>query len=218
MSANPFLYKPLPTGEETEEEMAQAKSPLATIFDFLQTIVIFLIILIVIYIFFIIPTEVSGKSMFPNFDDGQILLTNRLVAQIGGQGVFTNYNYQRGDVVVFIRDNGQTDLIKRVVGMPGDIVMVADSGVYINGVFLEEPYINRAERPTRAGSFMQDGVQRTVPAGSYFLMGDNRTNSLDSRDASVGFVKRERIRGAPFIRLFPTNVLSLIRRPSYDSL
>lgn len=208
---NPFAYV-------NPNAATEVKTPLSTwakIFNVMQYFVYGAAVLIVLYIFFIIPTEVSGKSMFPNFEDKQILLSNHLIALIGGQnGLIKDYDYQRGDVVVFGRPN-EPDLIKRVIGLPGDRVEIKDNSVFINGEKLIESYIDNTIRPTEPGTFLSAESEQIVPQGSYVLLGDNRTNSLDSRAAEVGFVKRSQIKGAPFIHLFPLTTFGFITRPVY---
>ncbi|MGH8931674.1 MAG: signal peptidase I [Egibacteraceae bacterium] len=93
----------------------------------------------------------------------------------------------------FVRADGQVDFIKRIIGLPGDEVEVVDGGVIINGARLSEPY---AEPETR------DSPRVTVPPGRYFMMGDNRMNSLDSR-FGLGFVRRDRIVGRAFVVFWP---------------
>jgi signal peptidase I len=203
-SANPFDYY---TNSSTANGALKATSPLAGIIGGLQLLVVVAGFLVVIYLFFIIPTQVSGQSMERNFFDGQVLFTNKLIALTGG-------NYSRGDVVVFGRE-GKPDLIKRVIALPGERVKIQNNRVFVNGVLLAESYISD-DKPTAAGSFMQEGVERVVPEGSYFCLGDNRTNSLDSRDASVGFVKREQLKGGSFLRVFPFSSFGGIVRPNYN--
>ncbi len=134
---------------------------------------------------------VEGPSMQPTFHTGQVLMISRV-----------NYlfaNPQRGQVIVFNAPGKPADeppYIKRVIGLPGELVEVRDMKVYINGQELYEPYINE---PCSAGSC----PNRTWQLGEdeYFFMGDNRNHSLDSR--SFGGVKRERVIGEALIRYWP---------------
>lgn len=206
-NSNPFDYT---SGSRTSNASTGKR-----IVDVLQVLVLGAAILVVLYLFFIIPTQVNGQSMEKTFLNDEILLTNRLLQIAGGpSGIVKGYDYQRGDVVVFTRAN-EPDLIKRIIGMPGERVMIKNKHVFINGVQLREDYIP-ASNPTDPGSFMVEGQEKTVPAGSYFALGDNRTNSLDSRRAEVGFVKREQLRGGPFLRILPLNTFGTIPRPAYN--
>jgi len=115
---------------------------------------------------------------------------------------------KHGDIVVFESDllderGGPKSLIKRVIGLPGDKIEVKDEEVYRNGVLLSEPYIKDGVTP---GS-----VSVEVPPGAYFVLGDNRQVSMDSRNAAVGFVTQERIKGKVIYRLFPLSTAGVIR-------
>jgi signal peptidase I len=108
---------------------------------------------------------------------------------------------QYGDIVVFksalMDENGTfKNLIKRVIGLPGDVISIQDDAVYRNGERLYEPY-------TKEGITVGEMAPVTVPNNAYFVMGDNRQVSTDSRSGIVGFVSKERIDGKVFFRLFP---------------
>lgn len=125
---------------------------------------------------------VSGDSMEPTLKDGDVVLI-----------LESGITIQRDDIVVAKTDFG--DVIKRVVGIPGDGILVKDGVVYVNGV---------AEGVGRAPVTLEAGVAGStyvVPEGCYFLMGDNRGNSRDSRD--YGAVSRSSVRGKVVFRLFP---------------
>jgi signal peptidase I len=206
-NTNPFDY--------TTGSVAPSASGSKRIVDVLQIVVLIAAVLVVLYLFFIIPTQVNGQSMERNFLNDEVLLTNRLLQIAGGpSGLVKGYDYQRGDVVVFMRKD-EPDLIKRIIGMPGERVMIKNNHVWINGVELREDYIPE-DKPTQPGTFIAHGEEKVVPAGSYFALGDNRINSIDSRTASVGFVKREQLRGGPFLRILPLNRFGPINRPTYN--
>lgn len=188
------------------------------VLDVLQVIMLLASFLVVLYLFFIIPTQVDGQSMEPTFQNDEVLFTNRLLQVAGGpSGVFRSYDYQRGDVIVYTRE-GEADLIKRIIGLEGERIRIEDNRVYINGVLLREDYIDHAQKPTQPGSFIAEGEEKIIPPGSYFTLGDNRTNSIDSRSSQVGFVRREQIRGSPFFQLLPLSELGFLERPDYGTL
>lgn len=126
------------------------------------------------------PTLISGESMLPTLEDGDRILLN----------TFKN-TYNRGDIVVF-RIPEDRLLIKRVIGIGGDNVQISDGFVYLNGEKLDEFYIN--------GQGTLYGVEMVVPPGHVYLMGDNRSNSVDSR--IIGAVLESDIIGSLMLRIF----------------
>jgi len=200
---NPFLQS-----KSTEEN--------SNVFiDFLQTVVIALSICVVIYLFIATPNEVHGQSMEPNFHDGELLLTNKIVQLLGTTGLSNIVgDYKRGDVVIFKHTLSQEDFIKRVVAVGGDTIMVKDGFVYVNNTKLNESYLPSGRR-TEAGNFLEEGVSQRVPEGSYAVFGDNRGNSTDSRSNLVRFVKRSDFKGRVFFRYWPLSEFGIISRQEY---
>lgn len=168
--------------------------------DFLETIVVSLAIFAVVYIFLFQPHQVDGKSMEPNFHNAEYILTDKISYRISSP--------KRGDVIVFHspQDAG-TDFIKRIVGVPGDLVMVKDGYFYLNGTRLDEEYINDPGK-VAPGRFLREGATAEVPNGQYLVMGDNRLHSSDSRE--WGFVPRTNIVGRAFFRYWPVDVFGTI--------
>ena len=167
--------------------------------DTLQAIVISLAITLFIYLVIAMPNEVLSVSMEPTFYEGDLLITNRTIQWLGNES--SSYNYTRGDVVVF-QQPGRLDLIKRIVGLPGEEIAIIDGKVRVNGQVLDESYL---ESPvvTFGGTFLAEGQTREIPLDSYFVMGDNRSSSLDSRYVDVGFVKRSHFKGKVIFRYWP---------------
>jgi signal peptidase I len=175
----------------------------------LNTLVFALAVSIVVYLFFAIPNQVQGSSMYPFLDDDQVLLTNKFIQLTGGEsGVIPDYNYRRGDLIVF-QQPGKPDLVKRIIGLPGEKVKIRDGRVIVDGQVLVEDYLPPGRR-TEAGPFIQENQAKTVPEGSYFVLGDNRSNSRDSRTLEVGFVDREYMKGSPFLRVYPLEEFGLL--------
>lgn len=146
-----------------------------------------------IVIQFVRPVVVHETSMTDTLQPGDYLLMNKII--------YKNHEAERGDIVVLHselkQDNGREKLlIKRVIGLPGDTVFISDNSVYINGELLEEDYI-------REPGVVPGDIDITVPEGEYFVMGDNRGNSIDSRSEEVGCVSHEDLVGKAFFRLFP---------------
>ncbi|MCA9386001.1 signal peptidase I [Candidatus Dojkabacteria bacterium] len=195
MSENPFLHS-----------LPRTKKGVGGFFmDALQAIVIVLALFVVSYLFLVIPNQVDGQSMEPNFHDNELLFTNKIIQIIGDKEFMKerNYNYRRGDVVIFQKP-GHDDFIKRVIALPGDEIMIQSGKIYINNTEIHEMYIpDSPQWRTNTYSFISEGETKVVPIGHYFLMGDNRNNSKDSRFSDIGFVSREHIKGRVFLRYWP---------------
>ena len=150
-------------------------------------------VVIVIILQFIKPTIVFEHSMEDTLHpEDYVFLAKK--AYVFGEIEF-------GDIVVcdstLVDDRGDTkNLIKRVIGLPGDVMTIKDGSVYRNGERLDEPY-------TKGGVTHGEMAPVTVPDGSYFLLGDNRDVSMDSRNETIGFVPEDEIQGKVFFRLFP---------------
>jgi signal peptidase I len=171
--------------------------------DFIETIVIALAIFVVVYQFLFQPHQVKGNSMYDNYYNGEYLLTDKI-----------SYRFdepQVGDVVVFKAPmNEDYDYIKRIVGEPGDRVMIKSGKVMVNGQTFDESGYLDMEVTTRPGQFAKEGVTVTVPSEQYFTMGDNRNNSSDSRD--WGTVPIENIVGKAWVRYWPLNKIGVIEK------
>ena len=149
---------------------------------------------------FLKPIIVQQQSMEPNFHAGDYLLTSRQAYRLFGDP-------ERGDVIVFrselLDDEGNEKcLIKRVIGLPGDVVEIKTGYVYLNGEKIDEPYVKE-----QGISGEMDAV--TVPENQLFVMGDNRGVSEDSRSARVGTISEDTIVGKVFIRLYPFNSIKI---------
>ncbi|MCR4325071.1 MAG: signal peptidase I [Candidatus Curtissbacteria bacterium] len=150
-----------------------------------QTVAITLVVLFFVYNFLVQPHRVKGDSMLPNYHDGELLLTEKISYRFGDP--------HRGDVIVFRAPVGRkVDFIKRIVGLPDDTVSIQDGKVLINGSELKEPY----ETQLTQGN---DTVQ--LSDNQYFVLGDNRNSSSDSR--SFGLIDKESIRGRVWVVYWP---------------
>lgn len=182
--------------------------------DFMQTIVLALAFSLFIYLVFLIPSQVDGPSMIPNFQHRQLLFADRTVQWLGGSsiGESLGYNYKPGDVVIFRL--GETNLIKRVIATEGDLVRVENGQVYVNGTQIDNTFLPEGAQtllPNGSEATLDNGETKRVPEGAYFLLGDNREISKDSRFADIGFVPREDLRGRVFLRYWPANEFGLIK-------
>ncbi|MFW5703058.1 MAG: signal peptidase I [Candidatus Dojkabacteria bacterium] len=210
---NPFAHH---TDKTAATANSSSKSTQLAL-DAMMGIGVFAALLVVCYLLFVTPNQVDGSSMFPNLENDEVLLTNRIIQNFGGTGsLVSSYDYQRGDIVVFHDEILDRDLVKRVIGLEGDSVRIEGGRVYVNNLLMIEDYIDLANYPTETDTFMEEGETVIVPENSYFLLGDNRPGSKDSRNATIGFVTREELRGAPFLRVFPLDKFSYIGRGEWE--
>ncbi len=185
--------------------MNTIKHWIAAFFDFMQGIVVFLAMLVMVYLFLFSPQEINGSSMFPTFIDKELLIPNKIIYKIRPP--------KRGEVVIFKSPaNKQIDYIKRVIALPGETVLLKNSKFYINGEELEEPYLG-SDVYTSGGSFLTEGVEITVPENSYFLCGDNRPHSSDSRE--FGPIDIADFIGRALFRYWPANKFWIIPEVDY---
>ncbi len=175
------------------------------ILDFIQSIVLALAVFVLLYLFVAQPNEVKGSSMVPNFVDKEFLLTEKLSYQFGSP--------QRGDVVIFKAPASEPcaaeecEYIKRVIGLPGDKVMVKGGQVYLNGELLDQTFLPDGVI-SDSGQYSQEGVEQTVPEGQYLCFGDNRQHSRDGRE--FGPIKKDLIVGKAFFKYWPVSSIGLI--------
>lgn len=172
--------------------------------DILQTLILAAAAFVVVYMFLFRPFEVNGDSMFPTFHTREYLITNIISLRFSDPRL--------GEVVVFKAPNDPgKDFIKRVIGVPGDEVELGDGQVYLNGKILNESRYLSSEIKTYGGSFLKDGESVVVPEGHFFVMGDNRPFSSDSRE--WGFVPKKNIIGISLFLYWPVNKAGFIKNP-----
>ncbi|GIW63657.1 MAG: signal peptidase I [Patescibacteria group bacterium] len=170
--------------------------------DILETVAFVGSIYLIIHFYVFTPHRIQGQSMYPTFNDGENIITSKIHYKV--------FNIRRGDVVVFTRmDKPEHDmLIKRVIGLPGDEILIEDGEVYLNGKKLIEPYIDSYTNIDGSGAVIE-GVPYKVPANSVFVMGDNRLNSQDSR--VFGAININTIEGKVVFRYFPLDKIGVVK-------
>lgn len=166
-----------------------------------RDLVFALMIAALVVVFVVQPVKVEGTSMLPRLHDGERIFVNKLI-------YYDEYRWapkiERGDIVVFWYPNDPSkSYIKRVIGLPGETVEVREGTVLINGSILPEKYLDPRENASPAS---QAPVQ--VKLNYYFVMGDNRDNSSDSR--SWGLVPKKYIYGKALLRYWPLSAASVI--------
>lgn len=175
--------------------MAQVKSEIR---EYAESFAIAIVLALFIIFFVAQSFLVQGGSMEPSFYDGERLLVDKL-----------SYRFReprRGEVVVFgYPKDPRRKFIKRVIGLPGDVVEIRNRQLFVNGVPVVEDYIR--------GPMYQPYGPYTVPEGTIWVLGDNRNNSEDSRFPDVGAVPFERIVGRALIIYWPLNKSGIIHAP-----
>lgn len=144
-------------------------------------------IAILIKEFIFSPIKVNGTSMYPTLNDGDLMILNEIGYHLNG--------VERFDIVV-VKKNGER-LIKRVIGLPGETVEYKDNELYINGELVKEEFTHATTHDFTLSEINYD----VIPEGYYFVVGDNRTNSLDSR--KIGLISKSEIKGKTKLVIFP---------------
>jgi len=184
-------------GPETTKARRRANGTRQTI-EWVGLVVGALLIALLIKTFLFQAFYIPSASMDPTLKVHDRVLVNKLSYHL--------HSVHRGDIVVFKappeeRTAQIKDLVKRVIGLPGDTIEARDNHVYINDHLLKEPYLP-------AGTVTDDLPRQVVPAGSYFMMGDNRAASSDSR--VFGTIKRSTIIGRAFVKMWPLSRLGFL--------
>jgi len=175
------------------------------ILELLQVVVFAISIFLFVYLLILQPHKIKGASMEPNFQDGEYLLTDKVSYRLGEPA--------RGDVVVFKAPPTYKDeFIKRIIGLPGEQVTIKEGKIYINARELSEEYLP-ADIRIVPGRYLQEGQTVTVPANSYFMLGDNRDHSLDSRN--IGPIERQYITGRAWFVYWPVSKVGTVTPPVY---
>ena len=143
--------------------------------------ILVIVLVVLIKLFVVSPIRVNGDSMYDTLKDGDIMILNIIDYK------FNDIN--RFDIVVVYEEDEL--LIKRVIGLPGETIEYKDNTLYINGKKVKEEF----------GTYETNDFSYTIPKGEYFILGDNRTNSMDSR--VFGSVKKKQIKGKTSLTIFP---------------
>jgi len=158
------------------------------IFKEIMSYLIIILIVVIIRTFIVTPVKVDGLSMYPTLDDKDVLLLKKY-----------DRSFERFDIVVIKFNN--TKLVKRIIGLPGESVKIANNNLYINHSLVEDV---KLDVKTEDFSISELGYD-IIPEGYYFVLGDNRVNSVDSRTSAVGLISKDDIIGVTSFRIFPFN-------------
>ena len=177
-----------------EDEYEYKPSILSIIWSWIWSFIVAFIIVGGVYFFLGRPFTVSGASMYPTLHNGDRMV----LSKVG--------NIHRFDVVILKAPDENVEYIKRVIGMPGDTIEMKSGVLYINGKKVDQPFIN-TEALAKQTVFMDDFTlesltgESKVPEGKYFVLGDNRGVSKDSR--MIGFIDRSAIEGKAVFTIWP---------------
>lgn len=197
--------------ENKEEHIRKKKKKEKTglkyeLLDLLKTFIVCFIVVFLLSHFVVKPVQVDGDSMYPTLENQEIGLVNVFSAK--------HLGINRFDVVVVKHEETNDNWVKRVIGMPKDTVYAKDDVVYVNGKAIEEPYLDSdyVSQIRRQGKkFTEDFDPVTLGEDEYFLMGDNRVVSYDSR--AVGAFKKEDIIGKDAYILYPFSKMKIVGNP-----
>ena len=171
-----------------------------TVFGWVFQVAVVLAVAAVVAIFFFQSIRMQESSMEPTLQTGETFFINKLAYKLKGP--------KRGDMIAFTKD-GKDDAaihIKRVIGLPGETIQIKDGEVYIDGKkYKEEIKVDKMTNPGLA----DEGI--TLKNDEYFVLGDNRNHSSDSRDPSVGILHREDLIGKAWVRIYPFAKMGVIR-------
>lgn len=144
------------------------------------------------------PYVVDGDSMDPTLQNSEKLFVNKIIHYIG--------KFDRGDIVIINGEDNKEHYVKRIIGLPGDTVEVTNDVLYVNGKETKEPYLDERKREAEESGFQltNDFEEVKVPAGKYFVMGDNRQVSMDSR-TGLGLIETDRVIGKSEFVMLPLN-------------
>jgi signal peptidase I len=194
-----------------------SRRPLGCLIEIAETLILTLVIFWVIQTFVAQPYRVEQDSMRTTLEPEQYVLVDKLTPNFD--------TYSRGDIVVFhpvlregscdadiAQPDGGVPFIKRVIGVPGDIVAISDGEVRVNGVELDEPYVLGTTVVPEGDESWQ------VEPSRLFVMGDNRNNSTDSRSSSVGQICVRDVIGRAWLRYWPLNALGILQAPTYPDI
>ena len=166
--------------------------------DTLKYIIVIIIVLIIV-LYVVTLQQVVGPSMQPTLNEGDVLILNKFQYYL--------FDVKRNDVVA-LKYDGSKYLIKRVIGLPGESIYYKDNTLYING----NPYKENIVEGLVTEDFdLKDNGYEVIPDDMYFVLGDNRGDSLDSRSKEVGLIKKEDIIGKVFIRIWPLSGFKLVK-------
>lgn len=185
----------LPTIEDVEKERKRIRRGIyyrKALSGTVSVLIVVAAVAVLIATLFLPILQISGDSMYPTLENDEIVVLTK------------SKNFDRGDLIAFYYQG--KILLKRVIALPGDVVVMdADGNVYVNEELLEEPYLSEKSLGDCDLEF-----PFTVPETEYFVLGDRRSNSVDSRNTMIGTIKQDEIIGKVFLRVWPFERIGFI--------
>lgn len=180
------------------QDISRATVNASSALSLLGNVALSVVLAVVVIVFIYQPVKVEGTSMMPGLTDQERIFINKYTYRLGTDSI------EREDLVVFHYPYDPTQsYIKRIIGLPGDTIEIDDGTVYVNGSVLNEPYVPEEYRD-------HVSMQReSVPPGKYFVLGDHRSSSNDSR--VWGFVDRREIYGKAVFVYWPLDKIGRVR-------
>lgn len=209
------------TEEKTTDQPKKKGNILKDIVEIAESTFITIFVIVLLFTYVLHPVNIVGHSMVPTLNNNS---SGEDTDKVFMTSVYLNINY--GDILVIDKDKNyildsagkpyepesaaiNECIIKRVIAVGGQTVDIHGGQVYVDGELLDEPYINEPDSTADLGAFTGQ-YPITVPEGYYFVMGDNRNHSTDSRALSVGLVKKEQIYGKAIIKYAPFNEFEIL--------
>ena len=167
--------------------------------------IITIAVMLLIFIFIVAPQPVSGNSMVPTLNEGDVVLVARFASKLG--------KFNRNDIVI-LKKNSKS-YIKRIVGLPGEKIDYLDGILYINDKAHKEKFL---DEDVETSNFLfvdicslDDCPDSKIPEDKYLVLGDNRPESMDSRSSEIGLVDRSEIKGKATFKIWPINDIGKLR-------
>ena len=184
--------------EEKPQSHSGAHSSLFTALSWARDLAFSVLLAVILIVFIYQPVKVEGTSMMPALTDQERIFINKFTYRFGSG------NIERGDLVVFFfpLDHSKS-YIKRVIGLPGDVVQINTGMVWVNGERLSEPYVPEGYRDHQSSGSV------TMPPDNYFVLGDHRSSSNDSR--AWGTVERKYIYGKAVFVYWPLDKMGRLK-------
>lgn len=186
--------------KDAQDEKAKEKNIAKEILEWIISAVIAIAVVFLLQTYVIQPVRVEGASMEPTLYNNERMLVSKFTYRFN--------EIERGDIVVTHFPNDKDNYVKRIIGLEGDKIKSLNGQLYINDEQVDEPYIK--------DKMLVDFKETIIPEGRYFVMGDNRNNSRDSR--SVGFLDKSMIMGKVQMVIWPIGEVKIIEHYNYNEL